>query len=117
VSDEEDELRRLLAARAGRVHSTLSGPAIRARAEARRPLRRYAPVLTAAAVLAVLVIGFVLLQRGSSPEPAQVPPAATVTTTTTTVTTSPSSAPTETPTTHSQVSTAPVSTTATTASR
>ena len=40
MSDEEDELRRLLAARADRVHSNRSGPAIRARASARSPLRR-----------------------------------------------------------------------------
>jgi hypothetical protein len=97
MSDEEDELRRMLAARADRVHSTLSGPAIRARAQARRPIRRYAPVLTAAAVLAVVVTSLVLLQRGgSAPEPADVPPAVTssiVPSPTTTVQPLPSSTP------------------------
>jgi hypothetical protein len=115
MSDEEDELRRMLAARADRVHSSLSGPAIRARARARRPIRRYAPVLTAAAVLVVLVIGFVLMQRGESPNPVQqVPPAATVPTTAgpSTVTTSPTStASPPATTTHSQVSSTPMSTT------
>jgi len=119
MSDEEDELRRMLAARADRVRSTLSGPAIRARAQARRPLRRYAPVLTAAAVLAVVVVSLVLLQRGG-PQPVQLPPAAPVTTspevTTTVSPPVPTSPSPSTTTKHSQVSSTPMSTTAVTTS-
>ncbi|GAA3431180.1 hypothetical protein [Kutzneria kofuensis] len=117
MSDEEDELRRMLAARADRVHSSLSGPAIRARAEARRPVRRYAPLLTAAAVLAVAVISIVLLQHGES-GPAQVPPAAPVTTSSTVTVSPPSTvtSPQMTVTTHSQVSSSPMTTTETTTS-
>ena len=81
MSDEEDQLRRMLSARAGRVHSHLSGPAIRARARSRGVVRRYAPLVSAAAVLSILVVlGLVLFQGGGSPT-APVPPATTVTTT------------------------------------
>lgn len=80
MSDEEDQLRGMLAERAGRVHSHLSGPAIRARSRSRGVVRRYAPLVSAAAVLSILVLGLVLFQRGGSPA-APVPPATTVTTT------------------------------------
>ncbi|MEV0677074.1 hypothetical protein AB0I60_11180 [Actinosynnema sp. NPDC050436] len=97
MADTGDELRRVLAARAGRVRSTLSGPAIRARAEARRhPVRRYAPLVSAASVLVVLVVSLVLLPRGpGASEPGRLPtvaPPVTTTTTAGTVTVSPRSA-------------------------
>jgi hypothetical protein len=58
MSDIEDELRMSLASRADRVHSDLSGPAIRALGDRRRVTRRYAPVAAAVAVLAVVGLLF-----------------------------------------------------------
>ncbi|GAA0648292.1 hypothetical protein GCM10010174_84620 [Kutzneria viridogrisea] len=75
MSEPEDQLRRMLAARADQVRSNLSGPAIRARARSRSAVRRYAPLAAAAAVLAVLVVSLVLVPRGGSE---QQPPAAPV---------------------------------------
>ncbi|MBW4719558.1 hypothetical protein [Saccharothrix obliqua] len=75
MADVEEELRRVLAERAADVRSSLSGPAIRARAAARRAaVRRIAPLVTAAAVLLVVVTALGLAGRGTAPvEPATRP--------------------------------------------
>ncbi|MFI9810783.1 hypothetical protein [Saccharothrix variisporea] len=78
MTDTEDELRRLLAARADRVHSHLTGPAIRARATARpRTLRRLAPLVSAVAVVLAVVTASLLLARGPG-GPGEDRPATTV---------------------------------------
>ncbi|MEJ2852553.1 MULTISPECIES: hypothetical protein [unclassified Saccharothrix] len=90
MTDTEDELRRLLAARADRVHSHLTGPAIRARAAARpRTLRRLAPLVSAVAVVLAVAVASLLLTRAPGGEdrpatsvPAGGDPRPTVTTTT-----------------------------------
>ncbi|GAA0224063.1 hypothetical protein GCM10010492_22740 [Saccharothrix mutabilis subsp. mutabilis] len=89
MTDTEDELRRMLAARADRVRSTLTGPAIRARAAARpRALRRFAPLVTGVAVVLAVVVASLLLvpgPRGEDRPATSVPagdPRPTVTTTT-----------------------------------
>jgi hypothetical protein len=72
MNDIEDEVRRLLDTRAERVHSNLTGPAIRARAEHRSVARRYGPLVSAVAVLAVAVISVLVLGHGAfSPTPSQ----------------------------------------------
>jgi hypothetical protein len=70
MNDIEDEVRRLLSARADRVHSNLTGPAIRARAEHRSVARRYGPLVSAVGVLAVALIS-VLVLRHTAPTPSQ----------------------------------------------
>jgi hypothetical protein len=101
MPDLDDRLRRLLAARADRVHSELSGPAIRARAEARARrggARRYGPLVAAIGVLAAAAVNLPLIRPGAHPPatPANAPSVA-VTTTPGTVTTaipvSPSAVP------------------------
>lgn len=90
MTDTEDELRRLLADRAGRVRSNLTGPAIRARAAARpRTLRRFAPLVTGVAVVLAVAVASLLLVPGPGGEdrpatsvPAGGDPRPTVTTTT-----------------------------------
>ncbi|MBB5958796.1 hypothetical protein FHS29_005405 [Saccharothrix tamanrassetensis] len=84
MTDTEEELRRLLARRADRVRSHLSGPAIRARAGARPrrgALRRYAPLASAAAVLAVVAVSLFLIPHGSPDrsDPARPPSSVTQT--------------------------------------
>lgn len=67
MTDTEDELRRMLAGRADRVHSHLTGPAIRARANARpHTLRRLAPLVSAVAVVLAVAVASLLLARGPS---------------------------------------------------
>ncbi|CCH27426.1 hypothetical protein ABZ816_32830 [Actinosynnema sp. NPDC047251] len=93
MTETEEELRRMLGRQAGRVRSTLSGPAIRARASARRrPLRRFAPLISAAAVLAVVAVSLLLIPRGpGASEPGQVPTVGPTTTTSSTVSPTPES--------------------------
>src|SRR5262245_22734930 len=67
MGDAEDRLRELLESRAARVHSHLSGPRIRARAQRRDRTRWYAPLLAAAAVVVVAAIGLVFLNAESPP--------------------------------------------------
>ncbi|RKT51934.1 hypothetical protein [Saccharothrix australiensis] len=81
MNDIEDELRSRLAARAGRVRSNLTGPAIRARAEARPRhgvLRRYAPLVSAAAVLLVVAVSLVAIPHGPETSDPGRPPASSV---------------------------------------
>jgi len=61
----EQRLRAMFSGRAEAVESQLSGPALRARA-ARRPstMRRYAPPVIAAAVVAALAIGLAVADSG-----------------------------------------------------
>jgi hypothetical protein len=74
MNDIEDEVRRLLDARAERVHSNLTGPAIRARAQRRSVPRRYGPLVSAVGVLAVALVSVVVL-RHSTPTPTPSQPA------------------------------------------
>jgi hypothetical protein len=63
----EFRLHAMLAQRADEVDPQLSGPALRARAAARPgTVRRYAPVLAAAAVVAGVAIGVAVATTGSS---------------------------------------------------
>ena len=85
MPDLDDRLRRLLAARADQVHSQLSGPAIRARAEARTRhggARRYGPLVAAAGALAAVVVSLLLIRPGAHPPatPANVPSVAVTST-------------------------------------
>jgi hypothetical protein len=62
MSDLDDQLARMLAARAEQVHSDLSGPAIRARAERRTSTaHRYLPLVAAVGVAVVALLGLVFL--------------------------------------------------------
>ncbi|WP_433267062.1 hypothetical protein ACQPZF_00465 [Actinosynnema sp. CS-041913] len=104
MTDTEEELRRMLTRRADQVHSHLSGPAIRARA-ATRPrrfaallsagprrgtLRRFAPLISAAAVLAVVTVSLFLIPHGpTTSDPGRAPSLVPVTPTSTVTTTTP----------------------------
>ncbi len=105
MTDTEEELRRVLTRRAEGVRSNLSGPAIRARAsKSRSTLRRFAPLVSAAAVLAVVAVSLLLLPHGpDTTEPARpttvLPTTNVPSTPQSTITTSPQSSnePTTTP--------------------
>jgi hypothetical protein len=80
--DLEPRVRTVLAARAERIDSALSGPELRARAGAvKRPVMRFAaPALAVAAVIVVAVATQTVGHDGSHPRPA--PPGRPVITTT-----------------------------------
>lgn len=95
MSDLDDQLERMLAARAEQVRSDLSGPAIRARAERRHTkAHRYLPLVAAAGVAVVALLGLVFLP-GSADTP--VAPAVTTSVTTPPATTTHTSASTPAP--------------------
>ncbi|XVV03938.1 hypothetical protein ACQPW3_00460 [Actinosynnema sp. CA-248983] len=96
MTDTEDELRRVLAARADRVHSRLTGPAIRARAAARpHTMRRLAPLLTGMVVVLAVVVASLLMARapGGEDRPATSVPAGGDPRPTTVTTTPPTTSP------------------------
>jgi hypothetical protein len=65
MSDAEDQVRRMLAHRAERVHSDLSGPRLRALADEHASRPRYASTLTAAAVVLIALLGLFLAPLSS----------------------------------------------------